>query len=312
MFGDYNIRIGDNLDYIAGVDKLPEKDIVDFQTNQYCDTFLDFLFSTNLCVLNGRQCKTNDFTSISSKGSAVVDYCLVPYENLNKYCNFEVIRSRDIVNRCINIDSLENHKILDHSILTWTLCLNTEIKSNQNGNGEPYFYKKYDCSSVPIDFMTGSDTLQRTDNLVHEMEAYQNQQHHLDLIYDRFCKGVKSQMDSQLNRRTIILNGNSNKKRRIQKPLWNEELSKLWNDLCITEKQWIKCKTNDRTSLKQIFVNRRKLFDRAVQRRKRTYWQDVQNDLLQSCKVDTNEFWKKLGGSESAWKEQNLYRRKLN
>ena len=53
IFGDFNTRIGKNLDYFAGVDTIPERDILDFQTNQYCDTFIHFLISTNLCMFMG-------------------------------------------------------------------------------------------------------------------------------------------------------------------------------------------------------------------------------------------------------------------
>ena len=68
VFGDFNTRIGENLDYIAGVDTIPERDIIDFQTNQNCDTFINVLISTNLCILNGRNYKNNDFTNVSSSG----------------------------------------------------------------------------------------------------------------------------------------------------------------------------------------------------------------------------------------------------
>ena len=89
--GDFNARVGDQEDVILGVDVLPECDIIDFNKNQYCDIFTDFLISTNMCILNGRNSKFNNFTIVSSKGSAVVDYVLEPYEQLSRYYNFEAI-----------------------------------------------------------------------------------------------------------------------------------------------------------------------------------------------------------------------------
>ena len=86
-------ELGENEDFIAGVDNLPPRNVIDFQTNQYCDGFLDFLVSINMCVLNGRNSKQNDFTSISVKGTSSVNYCLVPYESLERFDEFEVIRS---------------------------------------------------------------------------------------------------------------------------------------------------------------------------------------------------------------------------
>ena len=38
-----------------------------------------------MCILNGRDFIKNDFTSVSVKGSAVVDYCLVNHENLSSF-----------------------------------------------------------------------------------------------------------------------------------------------------------------------------------------------------------------------------------
>ena len=102
-------------------------------------------------------------------------------------------------------------------------------------------------------------------------------------------------MDTHLYHKRVTLNGRSNKKRRTKKPWLTEELSALWNDLCASEKLWIKSDSYTKSALKRIFINKRKLFDRAVQRRKRTYWREVQNDLLRSCKSDQNEFWKKIG-----------------
>ena len=114
VLGDFNARIADNDDFIAGVDKLPSRDIIDYQTNQYC----------NMCLLNGRNFKSNGYTCISARGSSVVDYCLVPYENLQRYYDFEVIRARDILNRVINIETLDSAIVPDHSLLTWKLEVN--------------------------------------------------------------------------------------------------------------------------------------------------------------------------------------------
>ena len=43
------------MDTIQGVDELPERDIVDKTTNSYCDLFLDFIISAEICILNGRK-----------------------------------------------------------------------------------------------------------------------------------------------------------------------------------------------------------------------------------------------------------------
>ena len=77
IFGDFNIRVGDEEDFIAGVDNLPNREIVDYTKSQFCSTFIDFLIRTYVCILNGRGSKNNTFTSVSSKVHAVVDF--VPF-----------------------------------------------------------------------------------------------------------------------------------------------------------------------------------------------------------------------------------------
>ncbi len=94
--GDFNNRMGNASDFIERVDMIPERDTVDFTWNMYGEKFEDFRISENCCMLNGRHgvCTQNDFTSISSKGLAVVDYCLVPFEELQTFSDFQVHRSR--------------------------------------------------------------------------------------------------------------------------------------------------------------------------------------------------------------------------
>lgn len=45
-----------------------------------------------MCMLNGRNNVCNDFTSISSKGNSVVDYCFVSHDKLALFEKFNVKR----------------------------------------------------------------------------------------------------------------------------------------------------------------------------------------------------------------------------
>ncbi len=77
--GDLNSRCGDNTHYIESVDSIIDRDVVDFDVNSYGESLIDFLISSNLCILNGRNHINNDFTHIAATGRSVVDYCLVPH-----------------------------------------------------------------------------------------------------------------------------------------------------------------------------------------------------------------------------------------
>ena len=52
-------------------------------------------------------------------------------------------------------------------------------------------------------------------------------------------------MDDKLDKKTIkIEHGCSNKKSRLKKPWWNEELSALWNETYIKERDWLRAKSS--------------------------------------------------------------------
>ena len=99
------------------MDKIAPRDIVDYKTSQYSDVFLDFLLSANLCILNGRTFTKNDFTSISQRGYAVVDYCIVPYEQLDRFSDFSAERATKLISEAVNINSFDSFSIPDHSFL---------------------------------------------------------------------------------------------------------------------------------------------------------------------------------------------------
>lgn len=98
--GDFNSRCGNESDYIEGVDNLCQRDV---------------LISVNCCILNGRNFVNNDFTCVSTKGCSVVDYCIVPYDNLNLFKDFCVIRANDLVTSAgfdVNGVDLNNYLII--------------------------------------------------------------------------------------------------------------------------------------------------------------------------------------------------------
>lgn len=144
LCGDFNIRIGNHDDFIPGVDDVIVRNVVDFKTNQYYDTFLDFLISTNFCVLNGKKYKHNDFTSVSTRGCAVVDYCLIPYEQLYRYTNFDVKRSTTMVTDVIGVETMNRISVPDHSVLLWMVKLEYIHEFNTHENYETIHKKVND------------------------------------------------------------------------------------------------------------------------------------------------------------------------
>ena len=90
------------------MDEVSDRDVIDFTVNGYGDALLEFLWSTNCCILNGRNNSKNDFRCINAIGHSVVDYCIVPHESLNLCSDFEVLRARELVDlsNCISSDGV--------------------------------------------------------------------------------------------------------------------------------------------------------------------------------------------------------------
>ncbi len=104
------------------VDQIPERDVVDHGRNPYGELLLDFLINANCCMLNGRNSKVNDFTSVSNKGKAVVDYAIVAHDSLPLFTEFEVKQARDLFVEGGCLWELDQERsISDHALLRWTL-----------------------------------------------------------------------------------------------------------------------------------------------------------------------------------------------
>jgi hypothetical protein len=118
--GDLNCRIGKDLDYIPEIDNVPSRRVLDEVTNQHGRSLIEFLHESNMCILNGRFNEKEDgFTSISTKGTAVVDYIMCPIHKLDMFKSFTVEPCLQIVDRCeLNHLVGQKSRIPDHALLT--------------------------------------------------------------------------------------------------------------------------------------------------------------------------------------------------
>ncbi|CAG2252849.1 unnamed protein product [Mytilus edulis] len=299
--GDFNSRCGDENDYIVGVDDLCPRDVVDFKRNSYGNTFIDFLVSVNCCILNGRNFVNNDYTCVSTKGCSVVDYCIVPYDYLHLFSNFAVIRANDLVTLAgYDLSGVDLKLISDHSLIKWNFDLSSFISVEllKKEELELSSFNKYDCKNIPTDFMNTDYIYLEINSFIEKFDMIKQEQSCVNDIFSSFCKTVEGEMNDKLTCKTVCIGGSSltNKKHRIKKPWWNDDLNKLWVDMCKAEKTWNKFNNCSRASeLKSVYVQKRKYFDREVQKCKRKYWFSMQQDLLLESKRNQQQFWKKIG-----------------
>ncbi|CAG2197576.1 unnamed protein product [Mytilus edulis] len=298
--GDFNSRCGDEYDYIPGVDCINMRSVIDFTRNSYCTTFIDFLTSSNCCMLNGRVGTNNDFTCVSSKGQSVVDYCITSYENLHFFQDFKVIRASDLIIKSkLNMTGLDARSIPDHSLLYCELNISASLPScHTSGKRSPEFIK-FDVKNIPSNFCHGDDIHLRLLDTINGLETNEVSQCNIDQVYTDFCAIVSEEMNQKLHSKVIVMSDSTycNKRKRIKKPWWNDNLSVFFNDMCCAEKLWKKGKLSrvSCVELKSSFVSKRRVFDREVQKAKRKYWYTLQQELLLESKADQQTFWKKIG-----------------
>ncbi len=69
IHGDFNARIGNLKDTIPEIDQITDRSILDEIKSGHCDSFIEFLKDSNLCLLNGRLSPDrNDYTRVSAQG----------------------------------------------------------------------------------------------------------------------------------------------------------------------------------------------------------------------------------------------------
>ena len=129
------------------------------------------------------------------------------------------------------------------------------------------------------------------------LDSNQNEKNCTDNIYNDFVSVLKSEMNKFLNPEVVPIDGQRNNKCPRRKPWWTDDLSKIWNIMCQSERKWIKCTDMaNKCNLMTVLIDSRKQFDRAVQRRKRQYWQETQQELFKTCNTgNTGDFWKMIG-----------------
>ena len=298
--GDLNGRLGDREDFIAGVDEVSERDVIDFTANGYGDALLEFLWSTNCCILNGRNNSKNDFTCINAIGHSVVDYCIVPHESLNLCSGFQVLRARELVDlsNCISSDGvIPAHVVPDHSLLSWNFNMTHPLfQLNNYPDTHKVTFTKYETSQVPVNFLMNPECTDLVNRWINHIKDGVQTQESMDNLYSDFVKSVSVEMERLVPFRVITMqDGVSNKKRRRGKPWWSDQLSNLWNILCENEKAWSLAKGTAKARLKMIRNASQKDFDREVQKCKRRYWCREQEHLRDIHSNNPKQFWNFVG-----------------
>ena len=130
---------------------------------------------------------------------------------------------------------------------------------------------------IPVNFLI--DRQEEIKHLINKIETEMHNQSEADQCFNDFTNLVRQKMYRKVQYKNIKLKeGVNNKKRIVKKPWWSEELTVLWNELCLKEKAMLKAEAHSKRIKRENFLRQRKLFNNEVQKAKRKHWKTKQRE----------------------------------
>ena len=237
-----------------------------------------------ITIINGRCLGTHDYTSVSTKGLAVVDYVIVSQHRLHQCKNMRVVRAQELFRQTDLLGRVNTeHNISDHSMLMWNfqLCDNEYTDGDDLGTDIPRLVlTKYDVSEVPEQCMCDNDTVHNVNSISDEFigdTATEN----INEVYSKFCGEVHRNLALALPVKHIVIDGKDQKPYcRKKKPWWTDGLSELWKIRTATEMRYCNSDNVNKKELRQQFLSHQRNFDAAVRCAIKCYLSQEQEQLL--------------------------------
>jgi hypothetical protein len=230
----------------------------------------DFLETTDFVALNGRKRGEVEYTRVASNLKSVIDYVLVPYENLNKTNKFSV-------EKLIDLGS-------DHRLIWVEDCIVVNKKERKKVEYECWDLQKLKFENVRTEFEQVLSAEVR--NYIKIVESFEKSCHNekeiVDSILRVFVKIVNRVADSVIGKKKIV-KGISNK-------WWDKDVKDKVKERCKSYRSAVK--SNNEEDWKLYYKLRKEVRD-LIKSKKRKLWDDL------SCKVEEDfENNKKLFWSE--------------
>ena len=142
---------------------------------------------------------SNNFTSISTKSCASVDYCIVPVEDLNLFMNLEILTMGTVIDQ-LDIRGLT--KLSDHAILKWQFTLeHIQYRGRASQQPSTSLRKFRPSSNFPVE--------DRTINGVHSLTQALNSNidnGDVDVIYGTCTNLVLKEINiKQIKGRAVVV-----------------------------------------------------------------------------------------------------------
>ena len=316
LAGDLNARISSKPDTIDIVDLIPDRETIDESFNKHGEAFLEFLLESRMIVTVGRVPGNLDFSSVSGRGKALVDWFAVPQENLDKCVSCDVIPLNEIIVKG-DFQSLisNNCKPSDHSPikLTYMIGSTSGIGSNHEDvssqNAQENVKKKYQYNTMSEDFLKSDRWKAILDDMLLKINNVDPIQSQVDSLYNDMISNVFTEMDQYIQYKHV---GNKTRKRlKIQKPFWNDDLTTSWKSMSDAERLFRKNRDSSlRNNLRSDFLGKQKDFDKLLRQTERIYNRQKAMEIETINTSNPTEFWRQinsLGPRKSAKIPMEVY-----
>ena len=247
--------------------------------NSQGELLIECMQNSGMCFVNGRK-GADEFTCISSKGCSVVDYCLVPTEELDGIDDFMV----ETMSRCEArlCRGEEGYRIPDHSVLSWKLLMaGAGVEDVAGGKGELSSGVTKQRYVVPEDFMVEESSL--IERIIGDLKLVGGDQAKLDQVYDELCEGLKRNLK-------VVKGG----KKSMNQPWFSTALAKLRKSMHRAEAAWLKNKGNsDQGESRNNYLRARNVYAKAVKKAKRDFQAQKRRELESELSCP-KKFWRSI------------------
>ena len=179
---DFNGRIGTKQD--SSDETIRPHVAIDAVHKNQGEHLLQFLSDTRFCTVNGRfDIQRDNYTSISQRGSAVVDFIIVPGAQLNNISDFHVTTMTDALD-LYGITPHSRAKVPDHSSLTCTMdiygysaigrCMSSTATTATRGRdveANESVHRRYRVNPLPSDILTNQCYAQTLVSIIDSLQA---------------------------------------------------------------------------------------------------------------------------------------------
>ena len=130
------------------------------------------------------------------------------------------------------------------------------------------------------------------DGLILRLEYTNPNQDSIDTFYDEMMKDIFNEMDKHIRYKEA--SKSTRKLYRNHKPFWTDELTDAWRDMSLAEKTYVRNRPSNSSNLREIFISKRKYFDKLLRKTERAYNRHKAIEIEKINTENPTEFWKQI------------------